>query len=793
MDGRRSSTGPGGRSLSLVIPAYNEEAGIAQAIAEADRSLAGLVADYEILVVDDGSSDGTAEAVRQAAVGRPRVRLLQHAHNYGYSAALRTGFEAARGDLVAFTDADCQFYLEDLGPLIALAEQTPLAVGYRLDRQDPWRRRFLSWGYNTLVRTLLGTRVRDCDCALKVFRRDALLRLLPQTPGFFVNTEMLTRARQLGLAVSEQGVRHRPRLRGASTVSLGDVPRTLRTLLGFWWTAVLFPTPQADDAPAPTVGRLELPLCALVLAAFLLCFLRLGSPLQEPEESRYAEIPRQMLEADSLLVPLLNGAPYLDKPPLLYWLVLAGYRVLGVEDWVARLVPSLATFLTILVTYAWGRHALGWRAAFAGAGMLCLSARFLYLGRLLTMNSLLCLGVVAAWATAQRALAGPGLRWRWWLASALACGLGCLAKGPVALALATGPMLAYLALDGRAARPRPAAWAAYLGLVALVAGPWYLALAVREPEFVSYFFWTHNVVRFLAPFDHEEPVWFYLPGVLLGMLPWSLLLPGLVKYLARRAGRLAAARPAALGFFLLAAAWSLVFFSLAGSKRAGYILPAMPPLALALGYYLSWLLDQDLAASARALLARRAALVGHRLTQLVLALGMGGAALAMAVQVLAPTEGIVLAGACGLGLVAVYRRGCLPRAAVGWSLCGGVTFALLLAGVGVALPGHARRFSLRGQLRPQAGFLAETGLPVRSYPRHWDSVAYYLRPRDLQAYGPESKPALLADLQQRHETLLVVKTSRALADLLRDLPASHEFIPRGRQGTVTVGLVRQRQ
>jgi dolichol-phosphate mannosyltransferase len=239
-----------GRSLSLVIPAYNEEAGIRQAVEEADQALAQLAARYEIIVVDDGSSDRTAAVIQEAAVRHPRVRLLQHQSNLGYSAALRTGFEAAVYEGVAFTDADCQFHLTDLGALLALSEHHPIAVGFRLDRKDLWSRRFFSWGYNVLVRTLLGTGVRDCDCALKVFRRDILMKLLPETPGFFVNTEMLTRARQLGCPVAEAGVRHRPRLKGASKVSLADIPRTLATLLPFWWSRVLFPSLDPPKAPS---------------------------------------------------------------------------------------------------------------------------------------------------------------------------------------------------------------------------------------------------------------------------------------------------------------------------------------------------------------------------------------------------------------------------------------------------------------------------------------------------------------------------------------------------------------
>ena len=225
-------------SLSLVIPAYNEAAVIRQAVAEAEAALGSLFADFEVLVVDDGSSDNTAAIVQDLSPTAPHTRLLRHPVNRGYGAALRTGFEAARFDLVAFTDADCQFDLADLGRLAALAAEYPVVAGYRADRKDPWRRRFFSWGYNRLARTLLGTRVRDCDCALKVFRRDVLERLLPASRGFFVNAEMLTRARLQDIPLVEVPVTHRPRLGGASKVSLREIPRTLRVLLAFWWREV---------------------------------------------------------------------------------------------------------------------------------------------------------------------------------------------------------------------------------------------------------------------------------------------------------------------------------------------------------------------------------------------------------------------------------------------------------------------------------------------------------------------------------------------------------------------------
>jgi dolichol-phosphate mannosyltransferase len=435
MDGQAREADSPRRSLSLIIPAYNEEAGIRQAIEEADKALTNLTDRYEIIIVDDGSTDDTAKIVRQAAGGR--TRLLQHDHNRGYSAALRTGFEAARYDRVAFTDADCQFHLADMAGLLPLTEEYQLSVGYRVNRQDPWQRRFFSWGYNLLARTLLGTQVQDCDCALKVFRKEALKELLPETEGFFVNTEMLARARQLGYSVAEVGVRHRPRLRGSSKVSLRDIPRTLATLLPFWWTEVAFagrcPSPPSPLGGEPRatgrgegLGLLQLspphprPLSPewrggkwpkfiafllLLLAAGLLFLGRLRSPLLEPEEAVYAEVPREMTAAGNWVVPLRQGRPYYEKPPLFYWLIMASYDSLGVHDWSARLIPCTTGLGIILVTFWWGNRSFGFRAGLAGALILCLSPRFVHQARMITMDSLLCFW---AWHLNERT-AGSGL------------------------------------------------------------------------------------------------------------------------------------------------------------------------------------------------------------------------------------------------------------------------------------------------------------------------------------------------------------------------------------------------
>src|SRR5262245_28450505 len=546
--------------FSLIIPAYNEAAGIGQAVQEADAALAALRSSFEIIIVDDGSCDATAAVVREFAERNCRIRLVQHQVNQGYGAALRSGFAAARGQRIAFTDADCQFYLADLGSLIKLCDDYPIAVGYRVDRQDSLLRKFYSRGYNLLARTMLGTTVRDIDCALKVFRREALAQILPESRGFFVNTEMLTRAGQRGLEVAEAGVSHRPRLRGKSKVSLFDIPRTLNALVPFWWSQALFGGREEPARPARLSWLIQ--ASVLTVMACLLFFGRLHAPLLEPEEARYAEIPRQMLAEGRLITPVLHGEPYYQKPPLLYWLVMGCYSLLGVHDWVARLVPATAGVLIVLLTYAWAARAVGQAAAFASAVILCLSAKFIYQAGMLTLDTPLCLCVLAALAFAHRALAGAELRRGWWALAAVACGFGILAKGPVALALVAPVLACWQFVERRGVRLTISAWLVWVGIAALVAMPWFAAVGWRDPAALGDFFCVHNLVRYRAPIDHEEPAWFYVPALLIGMLPWSLLLIPLAGYLARRTRAAARRRPAPLGFFLLGLLWMVVFLSL---------------------------------------------------------------------------------------------------------------------------------------------------------------------------------------------------------------------------------------
>ncbi|MEZ6142262.1 MAG: glycosyltransferase family 2 protein [Zavarzinella sp.] len=240
--------------LSLIIPAYNEQEVIQIALQEAHAALTRLGWDFEIIVVDDGCTDLTVQRVRQMMVDLSGIRLLSLPFNQGYGAALRTGFLQASKQFVAFTDADCQFYIEDLELLMNRTHLADIVVGNRADRQDPWLRKFYSRNYNRLVRTLLRTQVKDCDCALKVFHSNSLRQILPATDGFFINAEMLSKAHQQQMKIEQVDVRHRPRAAGVSKVSLIEIPKIMLRIAKYWYQSRRKPVPVAENVSYLAIG-----------------------------------------------------------------------------------------------------------------------------------------------------------------------------------------------------------------------------------------------------------------------------------------------------------------------------------------------------------------------------------------------------------------------------------------------------------------------------------------------------------------------------------------------------------
>jgi 4-amino-4-deoxy-L-arabinose transferase-like glycosyltransferase len=348
------------------------------------------------------------------------------------------------------------------------------------------------------------------------------------------------------------------------------------------WSCALFPG-HADQT-----GRVRLSaLAILILLPAVLLYPTRSFPLLEPDEGRYAQIAREMLLRGEWVVPTLQGEPYLDKPPLLYWLTRISYSLFGVSETSARLFPALAVHGAILIVYLIGRRSLGERSAFWGALLLSVAPGFVGMGRLLLLDGLLTVFVTLSIFSAFEAVRTAQFRRGWWLLAAAACGLGTLTKGPIALVLLAPPLVINRWLTGQGA---PIGWRRiilFLGIVFLVNLPWYVGIYLRAPAFLRYFFWEQNVMRFLQPFDHPQPVWYYLPIVLGGLLPGTLLLWGFGRYLCATEEETAAKRSPALGFWLLSGLWCVAFFSMSGCKLPTYILPAFPCLTLVLGDFIA--------------------------------------------------------------------------------------------------------------------------------------------------------------------------------------------------------------
>jgi len=322
-------------------------------------------------------------------------------------------------------------------------------------------------------------------------------------------------------------------------------------------------------------------------------FLFLGhAGLIEPDEGRYSEIPREMLEKGDFVTPTLNYVGYFEKPPLHYWLNALSFKLFGLNEFAARFAGTVAGLLAVLLVYHTGRRLFGRREGLFSAFILGTSTGFLAQSRInltdmtltFCLSAALCCFIIAA--DDQERCKG-----RYYYSFFLFSALAVLTKGLIGIVLPAAIILIYLATTRRWHLLKEMRLAGGIGLFLAVTVPWFVLVSLRNPEFARFFFIHEHLERFLTKaHGRYQPFWYFVPILLLTMLPWSFYA---LRAAARAWGERRHPQGDRLVFLLAWAAFIFLFFSASHSKLVPYILPVFPPLALLTGKMFSDSMDRE--------------------------------------------------------------------------------------------------------------------------------------------------------------------------------------------------------
>ena len=517
-----------------------------------------------------------------------------------------------------------------------------------------------------------------------------------------------------------------------------------------WTTAVIPSTLSEESRPPASAIAFAAPLAtpatrlvACALVALLLYLSGLGRPpLWEPDEGRYAEIPREMVQRADYVTPRNDWVRYFEKPPLVYWMTAAAIRILGSGELAVRLPAALFSLGQVVVTEAIGEAMFGAAAGLLAALALGLSPLFFGYARFATLDPALAFFTTAAFGAvymAVRAVDGAPSRHArlWTLGGALFLALGTLAKGPVALVLVGVVVLAYLAVERQLGRLRALPWLACALLYLLVVAPWFVLAALRNPGFLSFFILHEHLHRYLAGTEHRWGAYFPALVAAAGSWPWLYFAPLGLGPLRRPESSLRPQEREAVRYLVIWCCVVIGFFSLTPSKLGAYVLPALPAVALLAGRGLNRLLALG------PVLAHRV-LYGFAASNLALALaaGTGMATFAGRLPPALLKEGfLVAAGLFAGGLVAAVGTRLYPnasrRVAVGAATVG---VALALAGGMRARAAMAPVYTCRRLARVIKPYL-KPGCLLASDHRFLQSLPFYTGWREaLVGYRGELAP-----------------------------------------------------
>ena len=551
-----------------------------------------------------GKSQWRAEVIVIAPPNSPLTRPPLQAPKRKVVPSLKAAIDAARHPVIALLEPEVSVDANQFGLMLEQIDELPIQSSFtnncNKQTQPNVIPRLLFKLYSFLIRFLLKVNKTEFDYGLTIFQKDQLCDIpdlyksLPMevpadqsreghnTLNQFV-TETLSRARLHRLSVTEARIEQ---LNIADTATTPSLPQTLKAVqrgCRFWWNSIMFPVSLKESSVRryKTYERF-LGTVGLLLIAAMVFFNSLNYPLFEPDEARNAQLALNVIESGQWMSLTLAEENYWDKPPLQMWAIAASYKIFGVSPFATRLPVAVASMFTILATLLLGKKLLGYRGSWFGGLLLLLTTGFVCVSRYVTMDaSLTAMSTIMLLSTYLAVT--NGFKRHYAVLASIACGLGILIKGPVIGVLCLPPLILFFWLSPIQKR-LPRRWWMWFSIPAfLVSAPWFIATAWIHPDFLTYFFWKHHVVRFSDAFNHREPFWYYLVGIFIFMFPASYLIPSLIKFLTSRRPENRFLRTREQGFLLLASLWIIGFFSISESKLPTYIVPSFPLICLLMG------------------------------------------------------------------------------------------------------------------------------------------------------------------------------------------------------------------
>ena len=487
--------------------------------------------------------------------------------------------------------------------------------------------------------------------------------------------------------------------------------------------------------------------------------------LVNPDEGRYAEIPREMVASGDWTTPRLNDIKYFEKPALQYWATATAYTVFGEHQWTARLWSALTGFLGVLMVFFAGRRLFGPETGWNSALVLASSLLYVLIGHINTLDmgvSFLLSAAACAFCLAQSDASDEDGRRRWMLAAWAALALAVLSKGLIGLVLPGAALVLYILIERDWRLARRLHLVPGLALFFLITVPWFVAVSLANPEFARFFFIHEHFERFLTKaHGRYQPMYYFIPVLLAGMLPWTVaLVQALVGACKREAGKQFQVQR----FLLLWAAVVFVFFSVSSSKLVSYILPLFPALALLVGARLAHLSPRALAWQALpaalagiAVLALMPGIERYASREVPAELFQHYAVWLTAAAVLQ------IAGAAASAWLALRRRSAAALAALAFA---GLAFAQLVLSGHESLSTANSAYYVAQKIKPEL----KPSMPFYSVNTYDQSLQFYLRRsttmvvyKDELGFGIEQEPQkFIASFDQFEKTWNAEREALAL-------------------------------